>query len=149
MIGWLYWMKSLCPTSHSHSHPHGGAENTVMRLLRAIALSFLMILKVHLSVSNSCSRKYLFLPIFSWSLTTQWSSAPGSRGIPFRSHSKPWEEKNKKWMNVRMQDSFKVIGSWWLASHLKRWLVYRNYLIPNRVGIVLDDLCLLLGTWMK
>ena len=32
----------------------------------------------------------LFLPIFSWSLTTQCSSAPESRGIPFRSHSKPW-----------------------------------------------------------
>lgn len=36
---------------------------------------------------------YLFLPIFSWSLTTQCSSAPESRGIPFRSHSKPWSRE--------------------------------------------------------
>lgn len=33
---------------------------------------------------------YLFLPTVSWSFTTMVSSAPGSRGAPFRSHSKPW-----------------------------------------------------------
>lgn len=33
---------------------------------------------------------YLFLPTVSWSFTTTVSSAPGSRGAPFRSHSKPW-----------------------------------------------------------
>lgn len=39
--------------------------------------------------SSSSVLLHLFLPIFSWSLTTQWSSAAESRGIPFRSHSKP------------------------------------------------------------
>lgn len=36
---------------------------------------------------------HLFLPTVSWSLTTTVSSASGSSGIPFRSHSNPW----KKW----------------------------------------------------
>lgn len=63
-------------------------------------LSSLLTLPVdsHLYYYN---HQYLFLPIFSWSLTTQCSSAPGSRGIPFRSHSKPWGEpgQEQRWNN--------------------------------------------------
>lgn len=40
--------------------------------------------------SSSCCFSHLFLPTVSWSFTTTVSSAPGSRGAPFRSHSKPW-----------------------------------------------------------
>lgn len=36
---------------------------------------------------------HLFLPTVSWSLTTTVSSASGSRGIPFRSHSNPWRKR--------------------------------------------------------
>lgn len=28
-------------------------------------------------------------------------------------------------------------------------VVNRKYLVPDRVGVVLDDLCLLLGPWEK
>lgn len=35
---------------------------------------------------------HLFLPTVSWSLTTTVSSASGSSGIPFRSHSNPWKK---------------------------------------------------------
>lgn len=81
----------------------------------------------------------LFLPIFSWSLTTQCSSAPESRGIPFRSHSKPWRDQDRRqltWVEIitdgRMMDlSF----------------VCRLYLVPNGVRVVLDDLRLLLWPW--
>lgn len=41
-------------------------------------------------VPSTRRRPYLFLPTVSWSFTTMVSSAPGSRGAPFRSHSKPW-----------------------------------------------------------
>lgn len=36
---------------------------------------------------------HLFLPMVSWSLTTTVSSASGSSGTPFRSHSNPWEKR--------------------------------------------------------